>query len=358
MQYRQYGQEGPRVSALGFGVMRLPHRKKGDWDSVNFSRAVPLLRQALEAGVNFLDSHHRYHGGLSEVAIGRALRGWKGQRVYTHNVIFRREDFPGCRYNPFNVLRAMVAAGLDMPQLKPPAVLPDIELEVTTALPAKWHLPIDSTWRGHLLEGLLDGRSFVVNLDDGWRESAEALLMGVPGPERADLSFDAGFKFSIGRNHNLHLLQDDAGLARARTAGQPIEYIDPQGAVPTGSTKNAWGSFVDRHWATGDIAGLARRTSREFTDVSPAGRERLGRLYGLIDNVGGIETAALLTAAGGHLEAVDQHGPRRVVYRKYLGADVLFTVGDQHFVALFIVFAERAAGGNAILLVTKEVFHA
>lgn len=82
MQYRKYGKDGPTVSILGFGAMRLPARKKGEWGSVNFSRSVRVMRKALEAGINFIDSHHQYHRGLSEVAIGRALKGWKGHRVY------------------------------------------------------------------------------------------------------------------------------------------------------------------------------------------------------------------------------------------------------------------------------------
>lgn len=82
MQYSQYGKNGPRISRLGFGVMRLPSRKKGNWGSVNFTRSVAVMRAALEAGVNFFDSHHQYHNGLSEVALGMALKGWKGQRVY------------------------------------------------------------------------------------------------------------------------------------------------------------------------------------------------------------------------------------------------------------------------------------
>jgi len=82
MKYRRYGKDGPEVSVLGFGVMRLPPRKKGDWGSVNFSKSVRVMRTAMEAGVNFFDSHHRYHNGLSEEAIGRALKGWKGQKIY------------------------------------------------------------------------------------------------------------------------------------------------------------------------------------------------------------------------------------------------------------------------------------
>ena len=82
MQYRKYGKDGPEISRLGFGVMRLPARKKGDWGNINFSKSVAVMRAAMEAGVNFFDSHHHYHNGLSEVAIGKALKGFKGQRIY------------------------------------------------------------------------------------------------------------------------------------------------------------------------------------------------------------------------------------------------------------------------------------
>ena len=82
MRYRKYGSGGPEVSVLGFGAMRLPTRPKDDYGSVNFTKSTAVIRAALDAGVNFIDSHHQYHGGLSEEAIGRALKGWKGHRVY------------------------------------------------------------------------------------------------------------------------------------------------------------------------------------------------------------------------------------------------------------------------------------
>jgi len=81
MQYRQYGRGGPRVSRLGFGAMRLPTRQKDNWGTVNLPRAAAVIRRALSQGVNFLDTHHNYHAGLSERAIGKALAGWKGHPV-------------------------------------------------------------------------------------------------------------------------------------------------------------------------------------------------------------------------------------------------------------------------------------
>ena len=82
MQYRTYGKGGPLVSVLGYGAMRLPTRGKDAWGRPNFSRATQVIRRALQAGVNFIDSHHDYHRGFSEEAVGRALKGWRGQRVY------------------------------------------------------------------------------------------------------------------------------------------------------------------------------------------------------------------------------------------------------------------------------------
>jgi predicted aldo/keto reductase-like oxidoreductase len=49
---------------------------------VNFSRSTDLMLRAMRAGVNFFDSHHGYHGGQSETAIGKALRRWKGGRIW------------------------------------------------------------------------------------------------------------------------------------------------------------------------------------------------------------------------------------------------------------------------------------
>jgi len=82
VQYRHYGEGGPAISRLGFGVMRLPTRKYAGRHTVNFTRSTGLMRNAMEQGVNFFDSHHQYHGGESETAIGKALKGWRGQRIY------------------------------------------------------------------------------------------------------------------------------------------------------------------------------------------------------------------------------------------------------------------------------------
>ncbi|MBN1445850.1 MAG: aldo/keto reductase [Candidatus Omnitrophica bacterium] len=68
----QFGKTPYRVNRLGFGAMRLPRLPDG---KVDFELSTPLIRYAVEHGVNFIDSHHFYHNGESEEAIGKAVKG-------------------------------------------------------------------------------------------------------------------------------------------------------------------------------------------------------------------------------------------------------------------------------------------
>lgn len=110
MRYSRYGQDGPEVSALGFGVMRLPPRRQGEWGSVNFTRSIQVLRAALEAGVNFFDTHHNYHNGLSEEAIGRALKGQKRPVVIQTKTPFYKPE--PLKYFQVLVEQALVKLGV------------------------------------------------------------------------------------------------------------------------------------------------------------------------------------------------------------------------------------------------------
>lgn len=71
MQYRDYGQTGLKVSALGFGAMRLPALEDGTCD---FDQGVPMLRRGLDLGVNYIDTAWGYISGTSEVAVGKAIK--------------------------------------------------------------------------------------------------------------------------------------------------------------------------------------------------------------------------------------------------------------------------------------------
>jgi predicted aldo/keto reductase-like oxidoreductase len=107
MQYRPYGKKGPEVSALGFGAMRLPGVGWNADEEVDLTRGKAVIRRALRAGVNFVDTHHNYHGGLSEEAIGLALKGWKGGRI----VIQTKTPF--YRAEPMSFFKQLIEQALE-----------------------------------------------------------------------------------------------------------------------------------------------------------------------------------------------------------------------------------------------------
>jgi len=247
---------------------------------------------------------------------GAEHTGRGGQRVYTHCVVFNEQEFVRCGYNAFHVIRAMEAAGMTRAILKPPNVLPDLQLEIRASTEAVRNLAIhptlDSKRRGYILQRLLDDQSLVVDAEDNWLESTEVLLLGLPGPTRASVSFSAGLHFSIGRRHRLHLLHDKAGQIKRRVAGQPIECVDAHSTCETDMDASAWALFVERHWSAGDISALAWRTSRAFSDVSPAGRQRIGKLYNHFDEIPTTDTAELLTIVAEHVYPQDRNAEREI----------------------------------------------
>lgn len=81
MQYREFGNTGVKVSALGFGSMRLPGvEKDGTWH-VDEEKAVKILHKAFDLGVNYVDSAYGYCNGESEIVVGKALKGYR-DKVY------------------------------------------------------------------------------------------------------------------------------------------------------------------------------------------------------------------------------------------------------------------------------------
>jgi 1-deoxyxylulose-5-phosphate synthase len=75
MRYTRLGSTGLEVSALSLGCMSFGESSRGNhsW-SLDEESSRTIIRQALEAGVNFFDTANVYSDGSSEEFTGRALR--------------------------------------------------------------------------------------------------------------------------------------------------------------------------------------------------------------------------------------------------------------------------------------------
>lgn len=83
MQYRPFGKHGIEISLLGFGAMRLPLAGDGtDQKNVDEEEAIRMIRKAIDAGVNYVDTAYPYHGGESERIVAKALEEGYGEKVY------------------------------------------------------------------------------------------------------------------------------------------------------------------------------------------------------------------------------------------------------------------------------------
>ena len=74
MEYRKLGSTGLDVSKICLGCMSFgdPQRGGHPW-SLSEDAARPIIRQALEGGINFFDTANVYSDGSSEEIVGRAL---------------------------------------------------------------------------------------------------------------------------------------------------------------------------------------------------------------------------------------------------------------------------------------------
>ena len=79
MKYRTMGKTGVKVSALGFGTMRLPLAEDG---TVNEQEAVRIIRAGIDSGINYVDTAYGYHNGFSENVVGKALKDGYREKVW------------------------------------------------------------------------------------------------------------------------------------------------------------------------------------------------------------------------------------------------------------------------------------
>ena len=91
MIYREF--QGMKLSALGFGAMRLPVIA-GDDSRIDEEPAIRMIDTAMANGINYYDTAWGYHNGNSELVVGKALK------KYPRDSFNLTTKFPG--YDPGN----------------------------------------------------------------------------------------------------------------------------------------------------------------------------------------------------------------------------------------------------------------
>src|SRR5271155_2612834 len=91
MQYKNLGRTGLKVSPLCLGCMTFGVPERGDhpW-SLPENQSRPIIRKAVDLGINFFDTANIYSDGTSEEIVGRALRDFtrRDETVIATKVFF------------------------------------------------------------------------------------------------------------------------------------------------------------------------------------------------------------------------------------------------------------------------------
>ncbi|MBP5408438.1 MAG: aldo/keto reductase [Bacilli bacterium] len=75
MEYRNFGKTNTKPSLLGFGCMRFKTMKNEEGiDVIDEKETEKMLDYAYEHGVTYYDTAYPYHGGKSEVVLGKCMK--------------------------------------------------------------------------------------------------------------------------------------------------------------------------------------------------------------------------------------------------------------------------------------------
>lgn len=86
MIYKDF--KGKKLSALGFGCMRFP-TIEGDGSKIDEAATAEMIDYAIKNGINYFDTAWGYHGGNSEIVVGKLLS------KYPRDSYYLATKFPG-----------------------------------------------------------------------------------------------------------------------------------------------------------------------------------------------------------------------------------------------------------------------
>ncbi|HEX9086471.1 MAG TPA: aldo/keto reductase [Arthrobacter sp.] len=130
MDYRLLGRTGVEVSPLCLGTMMF-----GAWGNKDVGDSIRIIHQALDAGINFIDTADVYSAGESEEIVGKALKGRRDDVVLATKFFMPMAKGPnlsgGSRkwimQEVENSLRRLGTDYIDLYQVHRPSAVTDVE---------------------------------------------------------------------------------------------------------------------------------------------------------------------------------------------------------------------------------------
>ena len=106
MEYRKLGKCGLKVSEIGLGGNTFG----GD---LSEDESISVIRQALELGVNYIDTANVYNEGRSEECIGKAVKGKRSEVIIATKFggLMEKANDPNNRSTSrYNIIKAVNAS--------------------------------------------------------------------------------------------------------------------------------------------------------------------------------------------------------------------------------------------------------
>ena len=268
MQYSNFGKTGIKMSALGFGAMRLPMKGEGDKKAVDDDLAIPMMQRAFDLGVNYIDTAPYYVDKLSEGAVGKAVKGYR-DKVYisTKNPI-ENDSADDWMKRLESSLKQLDVGYIDFYHL--------------------WGIGLESFKRW---EGLSDGP-----LQAAERAKAQGLIKYLSfsyhdKAENCRYILESGRFDSVLIQYNLLDRSNEENLAIAKENGLGVVVMGPVGGGRLGApSKVIQGLLKDKPVSTAEMA-LRFVLANENVDVALSGMETMAQL----------EENAVVAAATGRL---------------------------------------------------------
>lgn len=212
MQYRELGNTGIKISALGFGAMRLPQTNVGGKMVFDTEESIRMIHRSFELGVNYIDTAPYYCEKQSEEIVGKAIKGWR-DKVYlsTKNPI---EDDSGDHYRERleNSLKKLDTDYIDFYHMW------GIDLESYEKKINVKNGPLSAALKAKE-EGLIKHLSF------SFHDKAENMIKLI----------DTGYFETVLCQYNMLDRSNEAGIAHAREKGLGVMIMGPIGGGRLGA---------------------------------------------------------------------------------------------------------------------------